>query len=483
MENLSPTFDPVSSSMAQGVPDGVSSPAITSPSIPAPPSPPRRQTVSSASEMPQKDVKAAVFSQHVASQYYVEHHRKAMELLRHQHREERSMWETERQELLLKVVELEAKITRITHLQGSDVPSIADKLANYSIGSATSSRSASAPTSILSASINRDQSLSPSTGGGHGSGGMDKLSSIPEGNERHKIVSFAARVDGVSNEDLDRELAGQAIPGELVDKDLDGVMIKATSLPISIKKVILEDSRSGSPSPLHSPSPSRPSPGNSSVPQRPVTIAIPSTQEILQLPSNKLYTHAAGHTPMARLADMSEEGTGATTPTAPVAVYVAEQEKPPLEPRPSTQDVKPLRPPHERGDSYFNVPVPQTAITEEAAEEKTQPEKCDSKGHDDAEGTENIKAEGIIDEDPALKGPLSLPHKPPQGQSEKGGDFLSKLDERLVNLSKEQNSSKRSSSLSESDNRNREGNDPPLRIKRSLNFGSAWGSGTAGRNA
>lgn len=244
-----------------------------------------------------------------------------------------------------------------------------------------------------------------------------------------------------------------SVSGTELDKNLDGINFRSTTLsPVLAKKVMTPQS----PSP-RSPSPSRLSP------------------RTIQLPSSKLeepidpYTKDAGHTPLARRTYLngdgaSSEGDGAT-PTQP------ELGRPPLEPHVSFAKL-----PSERSDSYFPVAEDESQVEEDKSrdgEDKSRDEKDRSR---DAEDNSR-------DEDPELRGPLGLNNK--QGED---NQFLNELDSKLLQAARSGSFSPPSVGLDRKDFPKEEGKDfeqpepePRLRIKRSMNFGSAFGAKTLGK--
>lgn len=244
-----------------------------------------------------------------------------------------------------------------------------------------------------------------------------------------------------------------SVSGTELDKNLDGINFRSTTLsPVLAKKVMTPQS----PSP-RSPSPSRLSP------------------RTIQLPCSKLeepidpYTKDAGHTPLARRTYLNgdgaySEGDGAT-PTQPGLG------RPPLEPHVSFAKL-----PSERSDSYFPVAEDESQVEEDKSrdgEDKSRDEKDRSR---DAEDNSR-------DEDPELRGPLGLNNK--QGED---NQFLNELDSKLLQAARSGSFSPPSVGLDRKDFPKEEGKDfeqpepePRLRIKRSMNFGSAFGAKSLGK--
>ena len=212
-----------------------------------------------------------------------------------------------------------------------------------------------------------------------------------------------------------------SIDGAEIDKNLDGISFKSSAVAPSIAKSIIIPQ---SPSPLQSSPLSNP-------PEQ-------SASEILAVADP--YTRDAGHTPLVRglspnvfLDNTSEQAT----PTMP------EQGSQVREPRPS---IVVSRQPNERSDSYF-PPPPET-----------------------------------IEEDPELTAPLGL-----QNQDSEDTTFLSELDSKLLQAAKstvfsppESDPSSEPKKENKTETEQSE-NEPKLRIKRSMNFGSVFGASKCGK--
>ena len=235
-----------------------------------------------------------------------------------------------------------------------------------------------------------------------------------------------------------------SVPGAEIDKNLDGINFKSSTLfPTPTKKVMTPQS----------PSPRTSSPSFFS----PATIELPSPQSEARLDP---YTKDAGHTPLARhfnLDGASSEGDAAT-PVQP------ETDRPPLEPHGSFAKI-----PSERSDSYF------PEVEDQARDEK---EYTAAQKHE----LEDAKDESR-DEDPELKGPLSL-------DNSKGEDdpFLHELDSKLLQAATSEAFGFPSTALDTEDSSIRDEvafeqpePEPQLRMKRSMNFGSAFGTKTLGK--
>lgn len=221
-----------------------------------------------------------------------------------------------------------------------------------------------------------------------------------------------------------------SINGVHIDKNLDGINFKASGLPPDILKEAMTPQ---SPSP-QSPSPAQVSPG---------TVPMPLVKLGVQNP----YTKDAGHTPLARGTYFNNDGASDSS-TPKQADDQPEFERPPLEPCTTT-----VRLPSEHCDSYFPAPP---APTE--------------------------------DEDPVLTGPLGLTNK------DRNDDrFLNELDDKLLRAAlsgpQESPTEAGASDADRASATNGDGqedfepleHEPKLRIKKSMNFGSAFGSMHCGK--
>lgn len=219
-----------------------------------------------------------------------------------------------------------------------------------------------------------------------------------------------------------------SIPIEKIDSSLDGINIKSTGLPSSIVKSIVEITPE---SPLRE------------------TDLEPTTkddeglhidiEQVALSPYPENLIKDAGHTPIAKVESPESNTEGKTSHQSPPILDLQE----PFSPGPT------LRPPTERSNSYFPV-------------------------------SEEISNEAHEDKDIELKGPLTME---PEGQD---SDFLSALDQKLEAEAHKAESSEHG----QDDSKDTETVKPPetdeegpkLRIKQSMNFGSAWGSTAIGKN-
>lgn len=399
--------------------------------------PPLQQSVSSASPIPRSPARSS-YSSHIASYQYVQQHRIFVERQRESHDEERKLWHLERQELHTKIFDLEATIRQLQQksTKQPNLPNDFHKPAQTASGDYTSNKGS--------------DSISESTGDEFWRGAGGKSDSIPtrtfsdasdysstKADDRHlpsisedevaaPVVSSSAGISRVvSNENKPRYRRSSVDEAQL-HKNLDGISFKpSTSAPFVFKKTTSPQSSSPSRSPTSGPA----------SPPKPHDLP-PSNNLIVEDP----YTKNAGHTPLARGGSVySDHSSANLTPRLP-------ETNGQFEPRPS---VAVSRPPNERSDSYFPPP----------------PES--------------------IDEDPELKGPLTLPNEASEDKS-----FLTELDSRLLHAARSHAFSPAEAS-GPSRGRDEEGDksfdqpepEPKLRIKRSMNFGSAFGSLHNGRLA
>ena len=367
--------------------------------------------------------------------------RALMERQRKVHSEERDLWHIERKALEEKIVKLEVSLQRYQAISSSQATSPIDKggsAANSSFWSLLGTeRSVGTSTSSTGDEVWRGpktdvqptRTFSGNSTQPHKPG--DRLPSIAEnahtGNRKES-----------SEHSTDKQGAPHkpSINGAVIDKNLDGITFKTGGLAPGVAKNIMTPQ---SPSPVPA-SPSKISPGT-----------IPSPSNALEAPEDIL-TKDAGHTPLARRSYFNNNGPGSAdveTPTQP------ELERPPLEPHTTA-----VKLPSERSDSYF-PPVPD-------------------------------EPEPIGNEDPELKGPLGLTN-----DASADNKFLRALDSKLEQAAKSSSSDNLDSPAvaGASSNTNSDQGDngddvpgfeqpdhePRLRIKRSINFGSAFGSKSCGR--
>ncbi|CAD6579033.1 MAG: hypothetical protein ASARMPREDX12_009044 [Alectoria sarmentosa] len=405
---------------------------------------PRLPSLSSASRLPGSPLRISISSQ-VASARYVKQFQALMEHQRQTFDEERALWNTERTELHERIAQLEGSLRRYQAISSSDVSS---PINNRTRGSQSNSslwsplsKDGSSHTSVTATGdeiwrgpkpdVQPTRTFSDPMPQASKRGDQDRLPSIAED-------TTCGRKD---SSDMQPVLYKPNVSGAEIDKNLDGINFKSITLsPVPARKVMTPQS----------PSPETPSPG---------TIQLPSSK--LEAPLDP-YTKDAGHTPLARRtffnADgASSEGDGAT----PIQ---SETERPSFEPQVSVAKL-----PSERSDSYFPV-----------AEEESRVEKDKSQNGEDESWDEK---DDSGDEDPELKGPLGL-----DNGSGEDKQFLDELDSKLLQAARSETSSLPSVSMDDGASSEKAGetfeqpeHEPKLRIKRSMNFGSAFGAKTCGK--
>ena len=240
----------------------------------------------------------------------------------------------------------------------------------------------------------------------------------------------------------------EPVPVEKIDPKLDGIVLKSTALQPSFQfmspKVLTPQPQT----PQRSPSPESKSNGLGAA------LHLPMDGMISPFDA-KLKMHA-GHTPMAFTGNGPTGPMSGQSPDAPSP----KQEKPPT---PVQTAKRPPPRPTERSDSYFSATADDDASTEKMADVETAEDE---------------------DQDPELKGPLTMSSNNEKGQSDA---FLNTLNMKLL---AEAHKHIKSPESSTSDEKNRETKPPQdardddggprLRLKKSMNFGSAFGSNKCG---
>lgn len=370
-------------------------------------------------------------SSHLASPQYVHQFHALMDKQRQVFHAEHDLWQIERTELHEKITQLEASLRRYRTLCGSQVSSPTE-----SNGSGTRDPP----------NVEKANELKPAVGTGdefwRGSGGRrdaqpvrifpsspdtsskveDRWTIVARDPQAHKPGLTAFPIISIDSGLLSKA----SIRGIEEDKNLDGITFRKSSLALTITESAV------------TPPPSSP-PQSSPLAQRtPGTVSLPSS--LLTAPCDP-YTKDAGHTPLAPKSeyssyeDLGATLTGLTTPTQP------EMELPPLDPPTSVVKV-----PSESADSYFP------------------------------------DLDELKDGDIELREPLGLKNN---GVHDK--DFLSELDSKLLkaarseNLRSEPTKSGKENIGDEEKICSQADPEPKLRIKRSMNFGSQFGTSTLGK--
>ena len=258
----------------------------------------------------------------------------------------------------------------------------------------------------------------------------DRLPSIAEN------APLSSRRRHESSEHSTSDHHKPSIDGAEIDKDLDGISFKTSGLTSSIAPKSIMTPQSPSPESI---SPSKVSPGTMPLPSNTLSVA------------EDPYTKDAGHTPLARrtyfnVDGASSPGSGdATTPTQ------LEQERP-LEPQPSR-----VTAPSERSDSYFPT-VPEETSRDEDTELKgqlglTNDDSKDKAFFNELDSKLIVAARQKTFEPDAVAG--AADHEVGEGDGDKGRDEEEVFEQPEA--------------------------EPQLRIKRSMNFGSAFGSKNCGK--
>lgn len=389
--------------------------------------------VSSASQLPQLSVKTkystpqfdvnALFEQTKALREQQAQH---FDRERTIFAEERKLWENERAMLFAKIADLESSLNRSGGRRYSSESSTAVHSANtFRADSEYQNLFADFTNSRLRRHASDEnhhvwegpENQVPVTRVFSNEESRKKAEHLPSISEND---SSSPKDQTLSPESADGQPVSFSIPIKKVDPRLDGINLKAAVLPPEIKTRVITPT---STSPLRSPpaqSTGLTELANSRDHKKP-TLPL---MGLLPPDDEKLKLHA-GHTPLAprmsSTGSSSNQSPGALTPR---------QDKP-FAPLPS------VRPPTERSDSYFS---------------------------------------GILlsdeQQDPELKGPLGL-----ENEKVKDDHFLDELDKKLLDEARKVVSPTPTAMETTEDNRSGldvEG--PRLKMKRSTNFGSAFGS-------
>ena len=422
---------------------------------------------------------------------------------------ERNLWQLERKVLLGQVADLEAKLNKtkpgaprrlsndakqdVLHSFRMDFPSLTDfsmkpSTRTQSHPSIQAPRIWEGPTQYPPTRVFVDDIVSspPPT--------SYNLPPISE-NEAASFSPLSREVSPTSNP-LIKAVSISNPMGE-IDAHLDGINFRSESTVPSFAGRVRTSSTEDSPS--HSPSPK---------PKQPL-INGKRRLDISRLlsPLNEQLTRNAGHTPMNFDGMESSDMTGtdpsqASTPTR-MTVPDLSAENPP-ERAPSR---KPSRP-RETSNSYFVVNDQKIQRLSKGSDEyrtedllveingekrleaNARPNKENEQAvFDEGEGREEHEelADGQSDCDPALKPPFALDS---EGQKSASEDFLSKVDQKLQEAARQSDDDDRADkadrpggrqSGDNKENRDQDPDMPPLRMKPSKNFGSAFGERQPGR--
>lgn len=370
-------------------------------------------------------------SSHLASLQYVHQFHTMMDSQRQLFHAERKLWQIERTELHERIAQLEASLCRYRALCSSQVSSPTESNGSGAkdlpnVENANELNSAGTGDEFWRGSGGKRDAqpvrIFPSSPDVP-SKGEDRWTIIARDPLAHKSGPAAFPIITIDSGILSKP----SLRGIEEDKNLDGITFRKSSLALTLTE-----------SPVKPPSPS---------PPQSSSLAGGTTAGNVSLPSSLLtalcdpYTKDAGHTPLAPKSEYSSyEDLGATlsdltTPTQP------EIELSPLDPPTSVVKV-----PSESADSYFP------------------------------------NLDELKDGDIELREPLGLKNN---GVHDK--IFLSELDSKLLKAASSENlrpESAKSGKDNIEDEEKRHGQadqEPKLRIKRSMNFGSQFGTSTLGK--
>ena len=479
----------------------ITSPVKRSQSIANPQNIPLLEPISSASQVPRQQASSIRFKNAVPEidmDAYIEHTRSVIEGQREGFEKEkkafdreRKMWSAERSMLKARIADLEFKLNKAQNSSSSSsskrrysndstsAPNVDAFRSKYSSFSGPSMTSIA--TNSRQPSQENEKMTTPIWEGPENTAPVTRVFS----NEDQKAATHLPSIseDEAVRGDADTvspktEPAGP-IPIEAIDSNLEGIMIKSTALAPSFVARI----NSGTQSPAHSPSPRpRASEGGLAL----------EMNNLLSPLDDKLKRHA-GHTPMnfgTNGASTGGTSTGLVTPKHDKPLAPASTARPPL--RPS-----------EDSESYFSF----SGEGGESAKVDEKDSVEQKRRADVRRGTLSNPGPILLpdeaedfDEDPALQGPLMLD---PSAKLKSSDSFLDLVDAKLQaeikqhpEVSKEAGQtaaiiSPTSGSVSDSkeDNYEREQKQleaddgmPKLKMKRSMNFGSAWGGTFPGRH-
>lgn len=477
-------------------------PTITSPirraqSIANPQNIPLLEPVSSASNVPRQPHVSSIRFKNAVPEIdmdaYIENTRSVIEGQREGFEKEkrafdreRKMWNAERSMLKARIAELEIKLNKSQDTTGKrrysndsttapSVTSFRSTFSSFSGASVTSSISGS-----RQPSQEKDKITTPVWEGLENSAPVTRVFS----NEDQKIVTHLPSIledDAMTESNTispSAEISAAPIPIEAIDSNLEGIMIKPTALAPSFVARI----NSGTQSPAHSPSPR---------PRATDGLALEMNSLLLPL-DDKLKRHA-GHTPMNFGTNGASTGGNSTEPPTPKA------EKPPA---PASTARPPIRP-RENSDSYFSFSDNSKDADTVKADESAQKRRADVRRGTLSQTNPILHEEpDELDEDPALAGPLMLD---PAAKLKSSNSFLDLVDAKLqeeinqhleVSVEPAQTAAGVSPPKSSARSPEHEGNSyerkqkeievddgmPKLKMKRSMNFGSAWGGTFPGRH-
>lgn len=428
--------------------------------------------VSSASTVPKTAFRITNPTPGIDITAYIENCRNLNEQLRSAHEAERRAWNIERSALKARIVDLESKVNKTK-----------DPKRRSSIESQTTSGHHTFRADVRAMyQSNKMGNSRPAT-----DSVVPKVAPVWQGPETtppitrvfHTEETNGAHLPAISEDEplpsLSRQVSPSAVvdstpvPIEQVDSTLDGITLKSAALTSSFNAKITSPQFG---SPIRTPSPK-----TDDTKVNGGTLHI-NAATLLSPLDEKLKRHA-GHTPMNfgnASAGTSEQPTEIPTPTA---------EKPPA---PAPTKRPPLRP-SERSDSYFST------VSDEDIKE-TIKETFEKEQGQAVEDQDDLEPQFEPENDRPLKGPLMLDSS---ARTKAASTFLEKLDAKLEAV-RESSPDRRESFVSngdgaddalavqaskqpvESEKRPEADDDmPKLRLKKSTNFGSAYGFNMPGR--
>lgn len=403
--------------------------------------------VPSASQVPKQSFRITNPTPSVDITAYFEQCRNVNEQLRSTHEQERKAWEIERTALRTRIADLEFMLNKATGGKR--------RLSNES-------------STFTTRSFKSDFHV-PSFAGANGVRHHNTISNVPlehlkqeNGKPVWEPASPAPATRVFSHDDdvpphhlpsisedgpldsLSKQTSHEkkTIPIQELDGTLDGINVKSEGVRSSFNKVI---------SPIVVASPVSPKQA-----LEPPRLSLDSSS--LLDPLDAKLTRNAGHTPLVFDGPISSSATtdGGATP----------QPEKPAAPAPTTRP--PLRP-KENSNSYFStddIHAPEPPPLQDQFPETAI-----------LEGDEELEPQFEPEDDKPLTGPLMLD---PSGKSEASHNFLEKLDDKLEEVVRKSLSSSPNHSPSRKEQPEKQENEdegfPKLRLKKSTNFGSAFGN-------
>ena len=479
----------------------ITSPGRRSQSIANPQNIPLLPSVSSASNLPRQQASSIRFKNAVPEidmDAYIENTRSVIEAQREGFEKEkqafnreRKMWNTERSRLKSRIADLELKLNIAQRAGGQrrysndsttapGVESFRSTYGSFSGPSVTSSASSS-----RQPSQEKDKITTPIWEGPEVTAPVTRVFS----NDDQKAVMHLPSIseDEPINGDTvspKTDLPAVPIPIETLDRSLEGIMIKSTALAPSFVARI----NSGPHSPAHSPSP-RPHPAE----------GLAMEMNNLLSPLDEKLRRNAGHTPMNFGTNGASTGGNSTEHPTPKAER-------PVAP---ASTARPLLRPSENSDSYFSfVGESKGTFNNDSSDAIDEKRRADVRRGTLSQAGPILREDSVeepeLDDDPALQGPLMLD---PAAKLKSSNSFLDLVDAKLQEEIKQHpevstepsqtaavvspgmsngNSSRSPEHDDEYERKQKEleADDgmPKLKMKRSMNFGSAWGGTFPGRH-